>query len=475
MSEIETIPDVIVSSSPSIPHSREAEESVLGAVMINPDAFYDLSEFLRAGDFYVHRHRWIWDAFQACVDFDRPIDFVTVSDVLESQSKLSEIGGAAYLTALINQAPNSLNAEAYGRIVEAHAVRRQMISKANQIASLAYNESMDIESALAEYDKLTEREGLTFSSVSNSQDADDAAQDLLAEIENGVSQGVPTGFPHFDKWEELGGLPIGATLMIGDSSMGKSAWWLQVCEQATEHYGKRALYFGLESPNRQAVLRRVAGMAGIDGRKIRSGSLSEEEKEALRGAINNIYLGRFEGRLKLNSQATTLRAIEREIRLFHPDLVVVDQINQIEDEFGDNKTITMLKVFTKLKALGNKYGCAVGVVHAINPSESEQFFEKNKKAQDGKTQKNSMPDLNAIPWAKQIKHVTDVLLVLVPEVNQQLIGSKKLKIGIWIMKDRDGARFIPTIWEYDLVLQWFSDNGVPRKPNAQVPSNSVMF
>jgi hypothetical protein len=264
--------------------------------------------------------------------------------------------------------------------------------------------------------------------------------------------------------------------MIGDSSMGKSAWWLQTCEQVAEHFGKTALYFGLESNNKQNVLRRVGGMAGVNGKKIRSGSLSAAEQASLDGAIVQLYLGRFGGRLKFNSQASTLRDIEREVRLLRPALFVIDQINQVEDVSGDeNKTVNMLRIFTGIKRIANKYHCAAGVVHAITPEESKKFFVKNEKAQAGKQQKNVIPDLNAIPWARQIKHVTDVLLILVPEVNQKLVGATSLKIGIWIMKDRDGNRFTPTLWEYDLAGQWFMDKGMPFGGSAQVPSSATGF
>ena len=128
------------STSTAVPHSREAEEAVVGAVFINSEVYYDVAQFLSADDFYIHRHKWIWETFTSLHEQRVPIDLLTVSDELERRGQLTEIGGPAYLTSLINQVPSSLNAESYGHIVEGYSVRRKMINAANQIASIAYNE-----------------------------------------------------------------------------------------------------------------------------------------------------------------------------------------------------------------------------------------------------------------------------------------------------------------------------------------------
>jgi len=115
--------DTTAPSEPGIPHSREAEEAVMGAVLINPEAFYDVTAFLEADDFYIHRHRWIWEAFTGLHEQRIPIDLLTVAEELDRKGRLTDVGGPAYLTALVNQVPTSLNAESYGRIVESHSRR----------------------------------------------------------------------------------------------------------------------------------------------------------------------------------------------------------------------------------------------------------------------------------------------------------------------------------------------------------------
>src|SRR3990172_4916116 len=140
-------------AAPSIPHSREAEEAVVGAVLINPEVYYDVAQFLAAEDFYIHRHKWIWEAFTSLHEQRIPVDLLTVAEELDRIGQLAEIGGPAYLTALVNQVPSSLNAESYGRIVEGHSIRRKMINAANQIASLAYNEENVVDTVMDEAEK----------------------------------------------------------------------------------------------------------------------------------------------------------------------------------------------------------------------------------------------------------------------------------------------------------------------------------
>src|SRR5512132_1102294 len=140
-------------TSTAVPHSREAEEAVVGAVFINPEVYYDVAQFLTADDFYIHRNKWIWEAFTSLHEQRIPIDPLTVQDELERRGQLSEIGGPAYVTSLINQVPSSLNAESYGRIVEGYSIRRKMIQAANQIASVAYNERTSVDDVMDEAEK----------------------------------------------------------------------------------------------------------------------------------------------------------------------------------------------------------------------------------------------------------------------------------------------------------------------------------
>jgi replicative DNA helicase len=135
-----SVDEVTTSSIQAQPHSRQAEEAVLGSILIDAEAYFNVAQFLSPDDFYIVRNRWIWEAFTRLHERRAPIDYLTVCEELEQQSQLGEVGGPAYVMSLINQTPSSLNAEAYGRLVEENAVRRRMLLAANELARLAYDQ-----------------------------------------------------------------------------------------------------------------------------------------------------------------------------------------------------------------------------------------------------------------------------------------------------------------------------------------------
>ena len=217
----ETIPTT------TIPHNREAEEAVVGAVMINPEVYYDLAEFLQADDFYIHRHRFIWEAFQRLHEQRTPLDFLTVTAELERVNQLNEIGGPAYLTAVLNQVPTSMHAVSYGRLVEATAIRRRMLTAANQIATLAYDEQELVDQVMQEAEKavfnVSERrlrhDVLPIRKVIS--EYYDRIDELARRPED--IHGVPTGFVDLDRL--LTGLqPSDLLIIAGRPGQGKTGF-----------------------------------------------------------------------------------------------------------------------------------------------------------------------------------------------------------------------------------------------------------
>ncbi|MEJ2570999.1 MAG: DnaB-like helicase N-terminal domain-containing protein, partial [Anaerolineales bacterium] len=139
--------------SQEMPYDRVAEEAVLGAVLVNPEVYYDVAHFLTADDFFLHRNRWVWNAFTSLQEQRLPIDILTVSEELERRNQLDETGGPAYLTTLINNVPSTLHAEAYGHLVEETATRRRLLQAANQVARLAFKADALIEDVVNDAEK----------------------------------------------------------------------------------------------------------------------------------------------------------------------------------------------------------------------------------------------------------------------------------------------------------------------------------
>src|SRR3972149_978759 len=256
-------------STPSpavVPHNREAEEAVIGAVLINPEAYYDVAQFLKQEDFYIHRHGWIWDAFTRLHERRVPIDFLTVSSELDQIGQLAEIGGPAYLTALINNVPTSLHAEAYGRLVEQTAIRRKMLEAANQIAKLAYQEESGIEAVMDE----AEKAGFGVSERRLTRDLQ-SIQQVLSDYYDRIDQlsqrgedtfGVPSGFIDLDRL--LGGMqPSDFLIIAGRPGSGKTAFMLSAAKNAAQTHKKHVALFSLEMANEQLVQRLIAQETGI--------------------------------------------------------------------------------------------------------------------------------------------------------------------------------------------------------------------
>lgn len=263
----------------AVPHSREAEEAACGAVLINAEIYYDLARFLQPTDFYIHRHKWIWQAYQRLTEKRVPIDLLTLSEELERTGQLGEVGGSAYLMALSNQVPSSQNAETYGRIVEAHAVRRRAIAAANDIAQAAYDEEKDIENLLAVtqasaasiYEIQDDRQVTIGQAASESYDALDAI------ARNGRPKSISTGFYDCDKL--LHGLHDDEFMLVATRpGKGKTIFLSEVAKNASSRSKPlHVLLHSLEMNRVQLTNRMIASLEDLSANDIRDGLLKENE------------------------------------------------------------------------------------------------------------------------------------------------------------------------------------------------------
>jgi replicative DNA helicase len=380
-------PEVSTSPGPQlVPHSREAEEAVIGAVLINPEAYYDVAQFLQAEDFYIHRHRWIWQAFTRLHEQRTPVDFLTVTEELDQMGQLAEVGGPAYLTALINNVPTSLHAEAYGRVVEETAVRRRMLDAANTIAKLAYKEDLGIDEVMNEAEK-------SIFGVSERRLTRDLQpiQQVLSEYYDRIDQlmrrgedtfGVPSGFIDLDRL--LGGMqPSDFLLIAGRPGTGKTAFMLSAAKNAAQMHKKHVAIFSLEMANEQLVQRLIAQETGIDTHHLRTGKLGEEEWPLFAHAIEvladtRIFLDDTPGLTPLQIR-TKCRRLHLEFRL---DLVLVDYLQLMSGGIRiENRVQEVSYISRNLKMLAREL--SVPVLAAAQLSRAiEQRADKEPQLSD---------------------------------------------------------------------------------------------
>lgn len=321
------------------PHNREAEEAVIGSVMINPEAYYDVIQFLKAEDFFIHRHRWIWEAFNRLHEKRTPIDFLTVTEELDQVGQLSEIGGPAYLTGLIHNIPTSLHAESYGHIIEESAVRRRMIDAANVIVKNAYKREIAIDEVMNEAEK-------AIFGVSERRLTRDLQkiEDVLPEVYDQLNIlrqrgeetfGVPTGFIDLDR--KLGGMqPSDFLIIAGRPGTGKTAFLLSAAKNAAQTHKKHVAIFSLEMANVQLVHRLIAQVTGINSHRLRTGQLDDEDWPKVAHSIEvlsgcRIFLDDTPGLTPMQLR-TKCRRLHLEYRL---DLVLVDYLQLMG---GDMRT-----------------------------------------------------------------------------------------------------------------------------------------
>lgn len=312
-----------------IPHSVEAEEAVIGAILINPDAYYDVAQFLRGEDFYIHRNRFIWEAINRLHEARTPVDFLTLTEELDRAGQLAEIGGPAYLTGMINQVPTSLHAVSYAHIIEQTAVRRRMLEAANKVAKLAFEEGSSLDTVLDESekaifavsDRLLAHDVKPFSQV---------LSELYDQVElrsqNAGLFGVPTGFTDLDRILQ-GMQPSDLLIVAGRPGMGKTSLLLSIVKYAAQAHKKHIAVFTLEMSSEQLAQRLVAQETGIDMQRMRSGKLEEDEWPLFTHAVE--VLG--DVRLFLDdTPAITPLQMRSKCRRLHMeyelDLIVVDYL-----------------------------------------------------------------------------------------------------------------------------------------------------
>jgi replicative DNA helicase len=352
------------STSSTVPHSREAEEAVVGAVLINPEVYYDVAQFLAADDFYIHRNQWIWDAFVRLHEQRIPVDLLTLSEELEKVNQLADVGGSAYITSLINQVPSSLNAESYGRIVEGHSIRRKMITAANKIASIAYNESSTVDDVMNEAEKAV----FNVSERRLKHDLQPISQ-VLSEYYDRIDElakrpeeihGVPTGFIDLDRM--LTGLqPSDLLIVAGRPGQGKTGFLLSIAKNAALTHKKHVAIFSLEMSNEQVVQRLIAQETGIDSQRLRNGKLQENEWPLFTHAIEvfsdtHIYLD--------DTPAITPLQLRTKCRRLHMefgiDLVIIDYLQLMGgDTRNDNRVQEVSHISRSLKVLARELNVPV--------------------------------------------------------------------------------------------------------------------
>jgi replicative DNA helicase len=274
-----------------LPHNLEAERSVLGAILLHNEAFNDAAQMIDGRDFYRDAHRRIFDKMALLSERGQAIDLVTLKEELGRSGELDQVGGPAYITALVDGVPRATNVEHYARIIKEKAALRNLIFAATKITANAYEAEQDAEAILDQAEQaifaIAEdrvREG--FVSIH------DLAHASLATIEQAHERkqlitGVPTAFTQLNEY--TAGLQPGDLIIIaGRPSMGKTSLALNIAQHVGTRAGLTVGIFSLEMSKEQLFLRMLSTEAGIDGHRLRTGFLRTEDWTKLSRALGTL-------------------------------------------------------------------------------------------------------------------------------------------------------------------------------------------
>jgi replicative DNA helicase len=424
------------------PHNTEAEEAVLGSLLIDPDAIFKVAPFLGPEDFYREKNGWIYDAISDLHNRREPADFVTLCDELERRGQLEEVGGAAYITSLINAVPTAIHAEYYGRIVERTAILRRLISAAGQIAGIAYEEAEDV-------DEVVDRAEQILFGVSQRRIARDLVPikqiigDYYDRIDylyqhRGEPIGIPTGFPLLDKL--LGGLqPSDLVIVAGRPSMGKTSFVLSLAQTAARKFNQRAAFFSLEMSAEQVVQRLISAETGIDSQKLRLGNIEDDEWPIFVQATGILSEAPIFIDDTPSISALQMRTKARRLHAEHGlDLVIVDFLQLMRgDVRAENRVQEISSISRSLKGLARELSVPVVAVSQLSRAVE--------------TRHDHIPILSDLRESGSIEQDADVVMFIYREEMYNPDTELKNIADIIVAKHRNGPTGkIPLFFKKDL-------------------------
>lgn len=358
------------------PHSLEAEQSVLGGLMLDNQAWDGISDHLVADDFYRYEHRLVFNVMLHLAEAGQPLDVVTLSEALETRDQLDTVGGLAFLAELARNTPSASNIRAYADIVRERATLRKLIRAANQIAEGAFaSQGRPADELLNEAERLVfqiaEERPKSGGPVGMS-DLLTKAVDRIDELFNmkGEMTGLSSGFRDLD--EMTSGLqPADLVIIAGRPSMGKTTFAMNVVEHAVIASDKPVMVFSMEMPAESLMLRMLSSLGRIDQTRVRTGQLEDEDWPRLTSAVNLLKDKQLfiddTAALSPNEMRSRIRRVVRE----HGNmaLIMIDylQLMQVSGT-SENRTGEISEISRSLKGLAKEFGCPVVALSQLNRS-----------------------------------------------------------------------------------------------------------
>ncbi len=415
------------------PQNIEAEQSVLGSLMLDKDAIIRVADILKIGDFYRGVHNIIYQAIIDLYQKSEPIDLLSVSNRLEELNKMEEIGGISYLTELINTVPTSAHVINYAKIVHRKKVLRDLISASYEIAQLGYDETLDTENLLDQ----AEQKIFSISQETFQQEFRPVKSVLEEAFERldklhqgkGVFRGVPTGFHNLDNY--LAGLQKSDLIVLaGRPSLGKTSLALDIARHVAIKEKLSVGLFSLEMSKHDLVDRLLAAQAGVDLWRLRTGRLSSEGFDNDFSRIQEALSELSEAPIFIDDAATAtvlqMRTMARRLQAEHKiGLLIIDYLQLIQPSHPQDSEVRQLTEITRsLKGLARELDCPVLAL--------SQFSRAPESRPD------QMPRLADLRGSGSIEQDADVVLFIYREDKVKKNSDRPNVADVIIAKHRNG-------------------------------------
>ncbi|WP_018692116.1 replicative DNA helicase [Algicola sagamiensis] len=359
------------------PHSMEAEQSVIGGLMLDNQAWDRVAETVVSQDFYHRAHRYVFDAMSVLTEKNNPIDLITVTEALELNGHLEDAGGFAYLGEIAKNTPSAANIIAYAEIVRERAVVREMIGVANEIADAGYDPQ-----GRTSHELLDLAESKVFKIAEQRTNSNEGPQSITSILEKTVDKieelykrphdgvtGVSSGFTDLDKLTN-GMQPSDLIIVAARPSMGKTTFAMNLCENAALTNDKPVLIFSLEMPSEQIMMRMLASLGRIDQTKVRTGKLDDEDWARLSSTMGLLLEN---GKMMIDDSSgltpTEVRSRARRVARDHGgiSMIMVDYLQLMTvPGLTENRTLEIAEISRSLKALAKELNVPVIALSQLN-------------------------------------------------------------------------------------------------------------
>lgn len=407
------------------PHSPEAEECVLGALLLDRDAIIAVAEFLRPDDFYDERHREIFVSALELYEDRVPIDVLTVSERLKKRKFLKKVGGASYLVELANKVPTAAHVEHYGKIVKDSATKRSLMRAASTLVELSMDEGLSanelLDKAEAEVFSLTQKHlAQAFTPV---KDALAESFDRLDELHKQAEglRGVPTGFRDLD--DALAGLQRSNLIILASRpGVGKTSLALNIAQSVSVTHKRPVGFFSLEMSREELVDRLLVAQADIDAWRLKTGKLAEDDFTKLSNAMGELaeaplYIDDTPA-LSILEMRTKARRLQVEIGI---DLLIVDYLQLARSRQLENRVQEVSEISQGLKNLARELKIPVLAISQLSRAVEQRGTKRPQLAdlrESGSIEQDA--DVVMFMWKEDDENIENITLDIAKHRNGPL-------------------------------------------------------